>query len=632
MNVTKKFCFIIWTFFGFLVLIGTKVTAQQDSLYHFRSDGNPLITHKYTADPAVLVVGDTLWLYTGHDFAGNQKGYKMKDWCLFSTTDMIHWIEYPTPLKVTDFVWDTTGAAYASHVVHRNGKYYFYVSTNGSGIGVAVSDRPEGPFKDALGKPLLSNKDCWGADHFWVCIDPAVFIDDNGQAWIFWGNKICYYAKLKENMTEIDGEIMKIDFDNFKFTEAPWLHKYKGKYYLTYATGWPEKIAYAMAERVEGPYSYKGILAEVAGNSNTTHPAIVEFKGQWYFFYHNGSLPEGGSYSRSVCAEFMQYNSDLTIRKIEMTTEGADRGYMPFDNEKNPVLGGYYADPEVMFSHKTGKYYIYPTSDGFHEWSGSYFRSFSSDNLKDWYDEGVILDLQKDVTWADKRAWAPAIIERKINGKYKYFYYFSADKKIGVAVADDPAGPFKDPLGKPLVDFRPEGQRGGQEIDPDVFCDPVSGKYYLYWGNYYLAAVELNDDMISFDKTKVVKLTPDKTYNEGTYVFYRKGLYYFLWSENDTRDENYRVRYATATSPLGPLNIPKNNLILSKIPDKGIYGTGHNSVLQVPEKDEWYIVYHRFRRPNAIRMGWAAGYHREVCIDKMEFNKDGSIKPVIPAL
>lgn len=230
MNVTKKFCFIIWTFFGFLVLIGTKVTAQQDSLYHFRSDGNPLITHKYTADPAVLVVGDTLWLYTGHDFAGNQKGYKMKDWCLFSTTDMIHWIEYPTPLKVTDFVWDTTGAAYASHVVHRNGKYYFYVSTNGSGIGVAVSDRPEGPFKDALGKPLLSNKDCWGADHFWVCIDPAVFIDDNGQAWIFWGNKICYYAKLKENMTEIDGEIMKIDFDNFKFTEAPWLHKYKGKY------------------------------------------------------------------------------------------------------------------------------------------------------------------------------------------------------------------------------------------------------------------------------------------------------------------------------------------------------------------------------------------------------------------
>ena len=230
------------------------------------------------------------------------------------------------------------------------------------------------------------------------------------------------------------------------------------------------------------------------------------------------------------------------------------------------------------------------------------------------------------------RAWAPAIIEREVDGRYKYYYYFSADKKIGVAVADDPAGPVKDPLGKPLVDFRPEGQRGGQEIDPDVFHDPVSGKYYLYWGNYYLAAVELNDDMISFDKAKLKRITPDRTYNEGTYIFYRNGLYYFLWSENDTRDENYRVRYATATSPLGPLNIPKNNLILSKRQEKGIYGTGHNSVLQIPGKDEWYIVYHRFRRPNAIKMGWAAGYHREVCMDKLEFNEDGSIRPVTPTL
>ncbi|PXV66363.1 glycosyl hydrolase family 43 [Dysgonomonas alginatilytica] len=116
------------------------------------------------------------------------------------------------------------------------------------------------------------------------------------------------------------------------------------------------------------------------------------------------------------------------------------------------------------------------------------------------------------------------------------------------------------------------------------------------------------------------------------YVFYRNGLYYFLWSEDDTRSENYRVRYATSLSPTGPLTIPENNLILAKDPSKGIYGTGHNSVLQIPEKDEWYIVYHRFNRPNGIKMGDAAGFHREVCIDKMEFNEDGSIKPVIPTL
>lgn len=631
MMTIKKYIllFVFWLPFFVVTLKGKPL---QDSVYHFKSNGNPIITHKYTADPAPLVVGDTLWLYTGHDFSGKQKGYKMKDWCVFSTTDMINWTEYPTPLKVSDFFWDKTGAAYASHVVQRNGKYYFYVSTDGSGIGVAVSDSPRGPFKDALGKPLLTNEDCFGSSHFWVCIDPAVFIDDDGQAWIFWGNKICYYARLKENMIEIDGAIKTIDIKGSEFTEGPWVHKYKEKYYLIYATGWPEKIAYAMADHIEGPYEYKGILSEIAGNSNTTHPAIVEFKGQSYFFTHNGALPEGGSYSRSVCAEFLQYYSDGSIRKIENTTEGADRGYIPFDNKSNPVLPGYYADPEVMYSHKTGKYYIYPTSDGFHEWSGHYFMAFSSTDLKDWKDEGVILDFQKDLTWADKNAWAPTIIEKRIDGEYKYFYYYSAEKKIGVAVSDSPTGPFKDPLGKVLIDYKPEGLRGGQQIDPDVFHDPVGGKDYIYWGCGYLAVAELNKDMISVKKETMKLITPKSPFTEGAEVFYRNGLYYFLWSENDTRSEDYRVRYATSKSPVGPLEVPKKNLILWKRPEKGIYGTGHNSVLKLNDKDEWYIVYHRFRRPNAIKMGWAAGYHREVCIDKLEFGGDGSIKPIVPTL
>ena len=290
----------------------------------FTSEGNPVVRHKHTCDPAAFVEGDTLWLYTGHDFAGNQGGYRLKDWCVFSTTDMKHWTEHPTPLRVSDFAWDRTGAAYAAHVVKKNGKYYYYISTNGSGIGVAVADRPEGPFRDAIGKPLLTTADCSGATHSWVCIDPAVFIDDDGQAYIFWGNRYCYYAKLKDNMVEIDGEIHRVDFPGFAFTEAPWVHKYKGKYYLTYATGWPEKIAYAMADHIGGPYEYKGILSEIAGNSNTTHPSIVEFKGKWYFFTHNGGLPDGTSYSRSVCAEPLEYNADGTIRRVHITTEGLD--------------------------------------------------------------------------------------------------------------------------------------------------------------------------------------------------------------------------------------------------------------------------------------------------------------------
>ncbi|GAA4306885.1 family 43 glycosylhydrolase [Aestuariibaculum suncheonense] len=287
------------------------------------NQGNPIFTHKYTADPAALVVKNTLWLYTGHDFEGGQKGYKMKDWCVFSTTDMETWMEHQIPLKITDFSWTTSGDAYAGHVAERNGKYYWYISTNWTGIGVAVADKPEGPFKDALGKPLLTNNDCFASTHSWACIDPAIFIDDENHPWIFWGNGQCYYARLKDNMIEIEGDIKQVNFEGFEFTEAPWVHKRKGKYYLTYATGFPERIAYAMSDSLEGPYEYKGILNEIAGNSNTNHQAIIDFKGESYFIYHNGGIQtDGGSYSRSVCIDKLEYNEDGTIKPIVMTTKG----------------------------------------------------------------------------------------------------------------------------------------------------------------------------------------------------------------------------------------------------------------------------------------------------------------------
>ncbi|KQM71434.1 beta-xylosidase [Pedobacter sp. Leaf216] len=297
----------------------------------------------------------------------------------------------------------------------------------------------------------------------------------------------------------------------------------------------------------------------------------------------------------------------------------------------NPVLKGYYADPEVLYSNKTGKYYIYPTSDGFNNWSGTYFKCFSSTDLVNWKDEGKILDLETDVSWAKRNAWAPTIIEKKVNGVYKYYYYFTAAQKIGVAVADAPTGPFKD-SGKALISGKPKGIKGGQEIDPDVFNDPKTNKSYLYWGNGYMAVAPLNDDMISIDTNAVKIITPNKGFREGTEVFYRGGKYYFLWSEDDTRSENYRVRYGFSDSPTGKITIPEHNLILAKDAAQGIYGTGHNSVIKVNGKDEWYMVYHRFTWPKGISMGQAAGYNREVCIDKMEFNPDGTIKPVIPTV
>ncbi len=328
----------------------------------------------------------------------------------------------------------------------------------------------------------------------------------------------------------------------------------------------------------------------------------------------------------------------ITHKELKVVTGkwGMPEGFPAIAEAKNPVLTGYFADPEILYSEKTGKYYLYPTSDGFQGWGGYFFKTFSSIDLKDWKDEGVILNHQTDLSWANGNAWAPCIIEKKTGkDKYKYYYYFSGgqsggEKKIGVAVADDPTGPFVD-SGKPLIDFRPDGVKGGQQIDPDVFFDPVSKKDYLYWGNGYMAGAELNKDMVSIKKNTIKVMTPDRTFREAVYVFFRNGLYYFLWSEDDTGSANYKVRYATAKSPLGPLTIPSDNIVIMKDETNEIYGTGHNSVLQIPGKDEWYIVYHRISRPNGVKMPYP-GIYREVCIDKMEFNEDGSIKRVTPSI
>lgn len=607
--------------------------------YSFVNNGNPLITHKHTADPAVMVCGDTLWLYTGNDMPGNRPGYNMKNWCVFSTTDMQHWTEHPVPLYIKDFAWDRNGASYAAHVVGRNGKYYYYISTNGSGIGVAVADRPEGPFKDALGHQLIRTEDCFDATHSWVCIDPAVFVDDDGQAYIFWGNRMCYYAKLKDNMIELDGPVHRIDTQLRDFTEAPWVHKHGNKYYLTYAQGWPEKIGYATADKVTGPWEYQGIISEVAGNSNTTHPAIVDFKGKSYFFSHTGGIFDGGSGSRSVIVEPLRYEKDGRISPMAPSEAGVSLEYSALDNKHNPILPDFHADPEILYSEKTGRYYIYSTTDGTPGWGGHYFTVFSSPNLADWTYEGIMLDLKgPQVPWASGNAWAPAIIERKEGDGYKYYFYYSGHnpeantKQIGVAVADDPAGPFYD-LGHPIVTKSPTGH--GQQIDVDVFQDPVSGKYYLYWGNGYMAGAELNDDMTSIKEETVTVMTPeggtleDYNFREAPYAFFRDGKYYFMWSVDDTGSPNYHVAYGTAPSPLGKITPAKEPVVLIQRPDKHIYGPAHNSVINIPGTDEWRIVYHRING-DYLKPGLIPGIHRQVCIDRLEFNPDGTIKPVEP--
>lgn len=326
---------------------------------------------------------------------------------------------------------------------------------------------------------------------------------------------------------------------------------------------------------------------------------------------------------------------DELLRITDKWGKPAELGELP----NNPVLPGFHADPEILYSNKTGKYYIYSTTDGQPGWGGWYFTVFSSADLKQWTDEGIMLDLKSEqVPWANGNAWAPCIEEKQVKGGYKYYFYYSGNpkegngKQIGVAVSDNPTGPFKD-LGHPIITESPTGH--GQQIDVDVFTDPVSGKSYLYWGNGYMAGAELNKDMLSVKKKTIAVLTPeggtlqDYAYREAPYVFYRNGLYYFLWSVDDTGSPNYHVAYGTSRSPLGPIQVAEKPVVLIQNPDKEIYGPAHNSVLQIPGTDEWIIVYHRI---NKWFLKDAPGIHREVCIDRLEFNEDGTIKPVTPTL
>jgi hypothetical protein len=312
------------------------------------------------------------------------------------------------------------------------------------------------------------------------------------------------------------------------------------------------------------------------------------------------------------------YQDTATFRadsSFSVTTAWAPR------TTKGPVIPGLFADPHVVTFG--GRYYLYPTTDGYAGWSGTYYKAFSSTDLVNWTDHGMILDHGPDVSWADNSAWAPAVAAR--NGRY--YLYFSGGaasgntaKHLGVAVADSPTGPFRDALGRPLV--RGDQFTGGQAIDPMVFTDD-DGQSYLYWGQGVARAVRLNADMVSFDPAQVRTITP-AGYNEAPFVLKRNGTYYLMWSENDTRSEDYRVAYATGTSPFGPW--AKRGVVLQKRLDAGIRGTGHHSVVRAPGTDTWHVAYHRFAVPAGD------GTNRETTIDRMEFNADGTIRPIVPTL
>lgn len=455
----------------------------------------------------------------------------------------------------------------------------------------------------------------------------TIFDPEAGKYMVYWsmqyagGPDVIYYAYANDDFTDLEGEpkVLFLPENRKSCIDGDIVYK-DGVFHLFYKTEghgngikvattrsltsgqWTEEPDYKQqtTDAVEGAGTFKLI-----GQDKYILMYDVYMKGR-YQFTETTDLKNFKVIDNDVKMNFhprhgtiIPITRDELLRITEKWGKPAELGQLP----NNPVLPGFHADPEIVYSHQTKKYYIYSTTDGQPGWGGWYFTAYSSDDLKHWTYEGVILDLKSEqVPWANGNAWAPCIEEKLVKGKYKYYFYYSGNpkngqgKQIGVAVADSPTGPFVD-LGHPIITESPVG--GGQQIDVDVFTDPVSGKTYLYWGNGYMAGAELNKDMVSIKKKTLTVMTPeggtlqDYAYREAPYVFYRNGLYYFMWSVDDTGSPNYHVAYGTSKSPLGPIEVAAQPVVLKQNPEQQIYGTAHNSVLQIPGTDEWMIVYHR---------------------------------------
>jgi arabinoxylan arabinofuranohydrolase len=296
---------------------------------------NPIVQTIYSADPAPMVYDGRVYVYTTHDedvLVNNF--FTMKEWRCYSSTDMVNWTDHGMVASLKSFSWAPDNGAWAAQCIYRNGKFYLYCPIHLKGIGVLVSDSPFGPFTDPLGRVLINKS----VDD----IDPTVFIDDDGQAYLYWGNPALYYVKLNADMISFDRSvgnngIVTVPMTTASFgtrtggdsrhqtlyEEGPWLYKRNGLYYMVYAaSGIPENICYSTSPGPTGPWTFKGIVMPTQGASFTNHPGVCDYKGNSYFFYHNGALPGGGGYHRSVCVEQFKYNADGTIPTMNMTTAG----------------------------------------------------------------------------------------------------------------------------------------------------------------------------------------------------------------------------------------------------------------------------------------------------------------------
>jgi hypothetical protein len=528
------------------------------------------------------------------------------------------------------------------HILHGPDGLFHMVWTTGwrdNGIGYASSsnlvDWSEQKFLPVMGD-VPGTENCWAPE--------TIYDVQQRQYVITWSSDVkgrfpatvstnrmnnrTYYVVTKDFVSFSKPEVL-LDpgFDHIDTT----ILARDGKFIAVFkegdmqAKGVNGPIHFATSDNLLGPY---GLNPKPIVTKRAEGPTLIEVDGKTLLyadFYSNGHY---GAYEtidwktwRDVSASVAVVNGQRhgtifavpqviveNIRQAEAEALAA----VP-----KPILDGFTADPAIRVFGDT--YYVYPTSDK-PNWNTTDFSVWSSKNLVDWKKEGMILDVTKDLKWADLQAWAPDCVER--NGTY--YFYFCARGKIGVATAKSPTGPFVDAIGKPLLVKEKDGKIKTNTIDPYPFIDD-DGQAYLYWGNgnNFGQVYKLKPDMITLDGDPVEIAM--KQFREGIVVFKRNGKYYFMWSIDDARSPDYRVGWGTADSPLGPVKAAEKNFIVLR--RNGLaQGTAHHSVVQVPGTDRWYVAYHRHAIPNG------SGYQRETCLARMEFDADGNIKPMDPMI
>jgi beta-xylosidase len=488
--------------------------------------------------------------------------------------------------------------------------------------GVAVADHPTGPFT------YLESVRPEGQDSR----DQTLFQDDDGKAYRIYSsenNDTTYISLLTDDYLKHSGKFARV-FEKRRM-EAPVLFKHAGKYWFMASgcTGWdPNPARSAVADSIWGPWKElgnpcrgEGAAGTFGGQSTFVFPvagltnAFVFMADRWNKTNLVDSrylwLPMQFTNNQPIVASAPSWELSSLARPTVAAGAKSKSG--------NPIFPGWYADPEgVIYGNQC---WIYPTYSAAYD-QQVFFDAFSSPDLVTWTKHSRILDTNR-VTWARRAMWAPAAIEHS----GRYFLFFGANDiqndqqrgGIGVAVADRPEGPFKDYLGQPLID---RFHNGAQPIDQFVFKDRDGQHYLIYGGWRHCNIARLRDDFRGFepfpDASTFKEITPEG-YVEGPFMFLKDGKYYFMWSEGGWTGPNYSVAYAIADSPLGPFKrIAK---VLQQDPQVAT-GAGHHSVIKLPGSDTYYIVYHR--RP----LGERDGNHRVTCIDRMEFDEQGLIKPV----